>query len=390
MSDEWQASEAQRKRVPLLVGIMGPAGGGKTMSALEIATGIQEVVGGEIYGLDTESNRMLAYADDYRFKHVPFRAPFSSGRYLDGLRWCVGQGAKTIIVDSQSHEHAGENGYLEFHDQELNRLVGPNGSQSDRDKRNMQAWIKPSAARQKLIQGMLQLDCNFVFTFRAKERVKPDGGGKVKEMGFMPVAGDDFLFELTVCCLLMPNARGVPTWKSAMPGESMMIKPAKQFTQLFDGYGLASKPLSRLHGRGLALWANGTSPTDRPSGGPPAGATGRPTTAPGDGSQPAADDRRADPAATASGNGTADGQTGTGAPTSADTWDHEAWARTFTETLSELKLLSDFDAVWGDPSNLELLQTLSERDLPAAKRLKAAATGRRKFLREKEERARAE
>jgi ABC-type sulfate/molybdate transport systems ATPase subunit len=37
---------AVRASVPLLVGLYGPSGGGKTFSALRLATGIQEVTGG--------------------------------------------------------------------------------------------------------------------------------------------------------------------------------------------------------------------------------------------------------------------------------------------------------------------------------------------------------
>ena len=344
----WEAQPAQRGHTPLLVGLMGPAGGGKTYSALELATGMQEVVGGDIYGIDTEQNRMTAYADYFKFKHMPFRPPFGSADYLDALRWVAKQGTKTVIVDSMSHEHAGEGGYLDFHDRELNRLAGTE-DQDKRDKRNMQAWIKPSDARQRLIQGILQLDLNFVFTFRAKERVKPDGAGKVREMGFMPVAGDDFLYELTVCALLMPAAMGVPTWKSAMPGEAMMIRPAKQFADLFDNYGLAKAPLSRAHGRGLAMWARGQSATaDAPTG-------------------------SAEPSEQRSARAPDPG------------WDHAAWATNFGETLGELKVLADFDAVYNDPSNKALLVALSEIDLEAAKRLRATATGKRKALRDKEQ-----
>lgn len=342
---QWTANEARRESTPLLVGVFGPSGSGKTFSALRIAKGIQETVGGEVYGVDTENRRMLHYADRFRFKHVPFSAPFASAAYMDCLTWCVKDGAKTLVVDSMSHEHAGEGGYLDFHEQEVNRLAGADASQRDRDARNFQAWIKPSAARQKLIQRILQLDANFVFTFRAKERVKPTTGGKPVEMGFMPIAGDEFLFEMTVCCLLMPVAGGVPTWKSAMPGEAMMIKPAEQFKQLFDGYGLAREPLSEKHGEGLALWARGQTPTAEPK---------RDTA-------PPQEQRQVNP-----------------------DWDHAAWRKTFGETLDELKTVADFTAVWSDESNQGLYQDLKARDLELAKSLNAQANGRLKALRAKE------
>jgi hypothetical protein len=354
-SRKWVANEAKRSHVPLLIGIMGPAGGGKTLSALRLAGGIQRVVGGDIYGVDTESNRMLHYADDpdliaagVKFRHVPFAAPFSSAAYKDCLEWCVGQGAKTIIVDSMSHEHAGADGYLEMADQSTRKDVGK--------------WAEPAKSRSRLIQAILQMDVNIVFTFRAKEKLRPVPGKEPLHLGFMPIAGIEFLYELTVCCLLMPVAGGVPTWKSVEPGESMMIKPARQFADIFDNYGIAKTPLSEKHGEGLALWARGKVPAAQDGSGRPSATAGpntRPESAPGPGDHG-----------------------GSTAPRSeADqTWNHSAWAATFEASLGELKTLADFDAVWGDESNRDLIQQLAERDLDRAKALRATASGKRKAL----------
>ncbi len=46
MSRVFQSSPARRKRVPLLLGIAGMAGSGKTYSALRLARGMITVVGG--------------------------------------------------------------------------------------------------------------------------------------------------------------------------------------------------------------------------------------------------------------------------------------------------------------------------------------------------------
>jgi AAA domain len=378
MSD-WEAKPAKREHVPLLVGIMGPSGGGKTYSALRLAKGIQSVVGGEVYGVDTEQNRMKHYADDpdltrdgFSFKHVPFAPPFGSLRYLDCLRWCVKQGAKTIIVDSMSHEHAGEGGYLEEHDKDLEKFAG--NDERKRERNNMRAWIRPAMERKKLILGMLQLDANIIFTFRAKESVKPDGSGGVTEMGFMPIAGDEFLYEMTVCCLLMPVAGGVPTWASKMPGEARMIKPAKQFAEVFGG---DRRPLDEKHGVGLALWARGAAPS-------PQAATSAPAASP-----PADAPPPSDPATPASepGTPTNGGSTDTSGDTSGQPpdWDYAAWASAFNEMLrTGVATVADFDALWNDPSNQQLRAELKQRDPALAKSLHAASTSIRKALRSKE------
>ncbi len=252
MTRTFSAVTAHRDQVPLLVGVMGPSGGGKTYSALRLATGIQQVCGGDIYVIDTESKRSLHYADTFKFKHVEFTAPFGSLDYLEAMRFCSKAGAGVIVVDSMSHEHEGEGGYLDYHGQEVQRMAGNDWAKAERVK--MAAWIKPSAARRRLINGILQLNSNFIFCFRAKEKTKPKPGGGIQELGWMPIAGDEFLFEQTLNCLLPPAAKGVPQWTSDQVGEKTMMKLPRQFEKLFaDG-----RPLDEQHGAALAEWAKGS------------------------------------------------------------------------------------------------------------------------------------
>lgn len=248
------AKPAVRESVPLLVGLTGPSGGGKTFSALRLATGMQEVIGGEIFGIDTEARRMLHYADRFKFQHVKFDAPFGSLDYLNAIRTCVEAGGRIIIVDSMSHEHESPGGLLDLHERELERLAGNDYEKRERVK--MLAWQKPKAHRRLLINGLLQLTANFIFCFRAKETVRPmKVGGKTQivPQGFLPIAGEEFVFEMTINCLLLPGAGGVPTWQSDEPGERRMIKPAEQFKELFA----ERKPLDESIGRALAQWARG-------------------------------------------------------------------------------------------------------------------------------------
>lgn len=254
---EFIASDAKREKVPLLVGLMGPSGGGKTFTALRLATGIQSVSGGDIYFIDTESRRALHYADKFKFKHVPFEAPFGSLDYLAALQWAAKQGAGVIIVDSMSHEHEGPGGMVDLQDQILTRLAGDNYGK--RQAMQMLAWAEPKAKRRALINGILQLNCNFIFCFRAKNTSKPvknpdTGKNEVIPQGFMPIAGDEFVFEQTLNALLLPGAGGVPTWHSDAVGERTMIKLPEQFS----GLRQRSAPLDEKVGERLAKWAAGT------------------------------------------------------------------------------------------------------------------------------------
>jgi ABC-type dipeptide/oligopeptide/nickel transport system ATPase subunit len=176
---EFVATQASRESVPLLVGLMGPSGSGKTYSALRLATGIQTVTGGDVYAIDTEARRTLHYADQFKFKHVQFDPPFGSLDYLAAIQHCVSQGAKVVIIDSMTHEHSGPGGYLQTQESEVERMAGQDMAKRERVK--MAGWIKPAGLRQRMVTGILQLNVNLIFCFRAKEKTKPVKGGGIQE-----------------------------------------------------------------------------------------------------------------------------------------------------------------------------------------------------------------
>lgn len=259
----FEAKPAVREHVPLLIGLVGPSSSGKTKSALRIAEGI----GGEVFGIDTESRRMAHYASEHKFQHVEFKAPFGSLDYLAAIRFCVEKGAKTVIVDSMSHEHEGPGGLIDFQEREVDRLGGDDYAKRERVK--MLAWQKPKAARRALISGLLQLNANFIFCFRAREKTKPmkiGGKTEIVELGFMPIAGEEFLFEMTANCLLMPKSGGVPTWQSEHVGERGVMKLPSYLAHVFP----KDKVLDEDTGRALAAWAKGGTAQQAPSA--PAGA----------------------------------------------------------------------------------------------------------------------
>ena len=251
---------AVREQVPLLVGLVGPSGSGKTFSALRIATGIKRITGGDIFVIDTEARRALHYAGDgpnkFQFRHVEFGAPFGSLDYLAAIRHCADQKAGVIVVDSMSHEHEGPGGLIDAHEQELTRMAG--NDYGKRERMQMLAWQKPKAARRALLNGIVQLGVSCIMCFRASEKTKPikdpkDGKLKPVEMGFTPIAGPEFVYEMTMSLMLHPRSDGVPTINSALPGENIAIKVPGQFRELMNEHD----PLSEDLGERLARWAGG-------------------------------------------------------------------------------------------------------------------------------------
>jgi hypothetical protein len=262
-----------RQKVPLWIGLYGPSGGGKTYTALRLAAGIQQVQGGEIYGVDTEAKRMLHYADKFQFHHTPFEPPYGSLDYIVAIQHVLSLGRRTgkrptIIIDSMSHEHEGPGGMLETQDAIVRRMATDAQGNFDAKKAErvkMLAWSEPKQKRRQLINTMLGLEANFILCFRAKEstvpvqKVEQGSNGRsytkteVVNQGFVPIGGDEFIYECTLAGLLMPGARGVPTFVSTMVGERKMIKVPEQFQSL-EGF---TGQLDETVGRSLAEWTEG-------------------------------------------------------------------------------------------------------------------------------------
>lgn len=254
--------KASRTALPLFVGLVGPSNTGKTYSALRLATGIQRVAGGKIIGIDTESKRMLHYAPlpgqnadplngKFDFEHLEFGAPFDPLDYLSAIEQAVAAGAKTVIVDSMSHEHEGPGGVLEQHQVETLRLA--KAWKTSEAKAQMSAWGPPKAKRRRLINSLMQLSVNAIFCFRGKKKLKIVKGQDPVELGFQPIAGEEFIYEMMLKFLLLPGARGVPCWDPPNEAERDMVKIPGQFEYLFRNRA----PLSEDIGEALAQWAAG-------------------------------------------------------------------------------------------------------------------------------------
>lgn len=252
---EFVLKKAVRERTPLLLGLVGASGSGKTYSALRLARGIQKVVGGRIAVIDTEARRALHYADNFDFDHMVFGAPFGPLRYLEAIEAAAAV-ASVVVVDSTSHEHEGPGGVLEMHESEVERLSKAWGV--SRDKANMSAWQKPKSERRRFINEVLQMPTNFIFCFRAKEKVKVDKQGKPQPQGWMPIAGEEFIYEMALNCLLYPGSGGVPAWHPSEPGENAIVKLPGQFVDIFMRE-FKGQPLSEDIGERLAKWAAGSA-----------------------------------------------------------------------------------------------------------------------------------
>jgi hypothetical protein len=247
---------AIRENVGLLIGLTGPSGGGKTMTAFRLAKGI---AGDKPFAvIDTEARRALHYADMFNFHHAELKAPFRPDAYADAITAADRAGYPVIVVDSGSHEWVGEGGVLDWQEEELEAAVKRSKAHAEsknwnfdeykaRESNKMAAWIKPKMAHKQMVQRLLQVRAHLIICLRAEEKIEmsKDEKGKttIIPKGWQPVCAKDFPFELTASFLLTPDAPGVPK----------PIKLQEQHRALFP----LDQPITEDSGRQIAKWAHG-------------------------------------------------------------------------------------------------------------------------------------
>src|SRR3954471_574659 len=96
-----QFQKATKKRSKLRLGLCGPAGSGKTMSALLVARGLAGEAG-RIAVIDTERGSASLYADVTAFDVVELES-FAPDHYVEAIRTAEDLRYDVIVIDSLSH-----------------------------------------------------------------------------------------------------------------------------------------------------------------------------------------------------------------------------------------------------------------------------------------------
>lgn len=276
---------ATRENLPLLIGLAGGTGSGKTFSAMRIASGI---AGERRFAvIDTEAGRAKHYADKFRFDHGDLAPPFAPDRYADAIKSADDANYPVIVVDSASHEHAGEGGILDMHEAELYQMAKDDWKK--RESCKMAAWIKPKMQHKAMVNRLLQVRAHVIMCFRAEEKVEvisdrqllerefhspnDDGSPEYKihaddmlarieaasrkmkivpkqsrsgRDGWFPICEKSLPFEMTCSFLLLSDSPGVP----------LPIKLGEDLRAFFP----SGKPIEESTGRALAAWARGAQP----------------------------------------------------------------------------------------------------------------------------------
>jgi len=180
--------KAERKKARLRLALCGPAGSGKTYSALQIAKGL----GGRIALIDTEHESGSLYADLCEFDTASLTPPYTPDKYREAIAAAEAAGYSVLIIDSFSHAWAGEGGLLDMHDK---------AAAASRSGNSFTAWREITPQHNSLVEALLGARLHVIATLRTKTAydLVDDGNGKKKpvKIGLAPVQREGVDYEFT-------------------------------------------------------------------------------------------------------------------------------------------------------------------------------------------------
>ena len=233
-----EVTVATRERSKLRIALAGVSGGGKTLGALLLASGLTGGDYSKICLIDTEHRRGCIYADrsDFgtgKFYYIELAPPYSPAHYkeaVDAACKAVGPDG-VVIVDSLSHAWSNAGGVLEI----------KAGIAAQPGKNSYTAWDEAGRIQNDFINYLLSLNCHTICTLRVKQDyvlTENDRGRQVPvKVGLAPVQRDDVEYEFDI----MFNI-----------GRDHIATTSKDVTFL-DGFNAVITPEL---GRQLAEWAN--------------------------------------------------------------------------------------------------------------------------------------
>lgn len=181
--------KATKERAKLRLALIGPAGSGKTYTALNIASNL----GSKIAVIDTERGSASLYSDKFDFDVLELQT-FEPEGYIAGIRDAADSGYDVLIIDSLSHAWSGKGGILEFVDNAARRSGGGN---------SFSAWRDATPKHNALVESILAVPIHVIVTMRSKmeyvqEKDAKTGKTTVRKVGLQPIQREGLEYEFTV------------------------------------------------------------------------------------------------------------------------------------------------------------------------------------------------
>lgn len=189
----FEIKKATKEQSRLRMSIHGPAGSGKTFTALKIATAMCR----RVCLIDTECGSASKYADEFSFDVLEVGDDFSPERLIDMLAHIAKQGFDGIVIDSLTHFWNGSGGFLELVDREVARMRAK-GNKPD----SFAAWKVVDPVYKRMIHAIHTNPAHEFITIRAKTeyaKVEGDNGRtKIQKLGMAPEIRENFQYEMDV------------------------------------------------------------------------------------------------------------------------------------------------------------------------------------------------
>lgn len=177
---------AQRTQSKIKLAITGPAGSGKTYSALRLARGLIGK-GGKIALIDTENGSASLYSEQFNFDVLNLVPPFEDTCFVEGINAAVKAGYDVLIIDSASHFWEA---ILEFKDK-LDRRGGNSFSN----------WNEAGKHFKEVLNAVLHSQIHVIACLRSKTEyvVETNERGRSipRKVGLAPVMRDGIEYEFT-------------------------------------------------------------------------------------------------------------------------------------------------------------------------------------------------
>jgi hypothetical protein len=208
---------ATREQAKARIGLQGPAGSGKTMTALLIAERLAD--GGQIGLVDTERGSALTYAPvpgrpdlgGIGFLHLPLDN-YDPRNLIGAVRAATAARLPVLIVDSWSHFWNGKGGLLEIVET-AGRKPGAGGS--------FGGWREGNPIEQDMLEALLNYPGHVICTMRTKGDYSIEGK-KVTKLGVKAVQREGAEYELGLI-IDMVEGTGTVTKTRYAPLEGLTI-----------------------------------------------------------------------------------------------------------------------------------------------------------------------
>ena len=179
---------ATKKSSKLRLGLIGPAGSGKTYTALTVA----ERFGGRVAVIDSEYGSASKYADLFEFDVLELKS-FSPTDYVNAIKAAEQANYDILIIDSLTHAWSGKNGALELVDKATARMKSGN---------SFAAWREVTPLHNQMVDAIISSKLHVIATLRSKTEyvLEEDSRGKKvpRKIGMAPIQRDGLEYEFDV------------------------------------------------------------------------------------------------------------------------------------------------------------------------------------------------